>query len=159
MIRKLRNLCTDDRGTALIEMALAAPLLAAVLMGMVDLSRAYSERLQLEQATQRAIEKVFNNQTQSTSFNTLKSEAVSAAQAAGFTNVTSSDVTIDYWLECDGVRQSNYDTPCAAGAIYARYINVAIQKKFVPYFGTQYFPGANSDGTFTLRADAGIRTQ
>ena len=159
MIQKLRNLCADDRGAALIEMALATPFFAAVLMGMVDLSRAYSERLQLEQATQRAIEKVFNNQTQSTSYNTLKSEAVSAAQDAGYTNVTASDVTIDYWLECDGVRQTNYDTNCTGTQVYARYINVAIQKKFTPHFGTQYFPGANSDGTFTLKADAGIRTQ
>ena len=45
------------------------------------------------------------------------------------------------------------------GQVYARYINVAIQKKFAPIFGTQYFPGANSDGTFTLKSDAGIRTQ
>lgn len=159
MMQKLRNLIADDRGTSLVEMALATPIFAALLMGMVDLSRAYSEKLQLEQATQRAIEKVFNNQTQSTSYNTLKSEAVSAAQAAGFTDVTSTDVAIDYWLECDGARQSDYDTSCSGGQIYARYINVAIQKNFVPYFGTKYFPGANSDGTFTLRADAGIRTQ
>jgi Flp pilus assembly protein TadG len=159
MMQKLRSLAADDRGTSLIELALATPILAAVLMGMVDLSRAYSERLQLEQATQRAIEKVFNNQTQSTSYNTLRSEAVSAAHAAGFTEVTASDVTIDFWLECDGARQSNYDTPCSGGQVYARYINVAIQRKFTPHFGTQYFPGANSDGTFTLRADAGIRTQ
>lgn len=159
MMQKLRNLFADDRGTSLIEMALATPILAACLMGMVDLSRAYSERLQLEQATQRAIEKVFNNQTQSTSYNTLKAEAKSAAHDAGFTTVTDTDVTIDYWLECDGARQSNYDTPCSTGQVYARYINVAIQKKFVPYFGTKYFPGANSDGTFTIKADAGIRTQ
>jgi Flp pilus assembly protein TadG len=159
MIRKLSKLCADDRGTSLIEMALATPLLAAVLMGMVDLSRAYSERLQLEQATQRAIEKVFNNQTASTSYNTLKAEGVSAAQDAGFTTVTASDVTIDYWLECNGTRQTNYDTSCTGGQIQSRYLNVAIQKKFTPYFGTQYFPGANSDGTFTLRADSGIRTQ
>ena len=159
MIRKLRHLCADERGTALIEMALATPLLAACLMGMVDLSRAYSERLQLEQASQRAIEKVFNNQTQSTSYNTLKSEAVSAAQDAGYTSVTASDVTIDYWLECNGVRQTDYDTNCTDGPVYSRYINVAIQKKFTPFFGTKYFPGANTDGTFTLKADAGIRTQ
>jgi Flp pilus assembly protein TadG len=159
MIRHLRNLSADDRGAALIEMALATPILAACLMGMVDLSRAYSERLQLEQATQRAIEKVFNNQTQSTSYNTLKSEAVSAAQDAGYTTVTTADVTIDYWLECNGARQSNYDTNCPDGQVFARYINVAIQKKFTPFFGTKYFPGANSDGTFTLKADAGIRTQ
>lgn len=159
MIRKLRNLAADDRGTSLIELALATPIFAAVLMGMVDLSRAYSERLQLEQATQRAIEKVFNNQTQSTSYNTLKAEAKSAAHDAGFTTVTDSDITIDYWLECNGARQASYDTPCGSGQVYARYINVAIRKKFVPNFGTKYFPGANSDGTFTLRADAGIRTQ
>ena len=159
MIRKLRNLAADERGTSLIEMALATPILAACLMGMVDLSRAYSERLQLEQATQRAIEKVFNNQTQSTSYNTLKAEAVSAAQDAGYTGVTASDVTIDFWLECNGARQSDYDTNCTDGQVYARYINVAIQKKFTPFFGTKYFPGANSDGTFTLKADAGIRTQ
>lgn len=159
MIRHLRNLSADDRGAALIEMALATPILAACLMGMVDLSRAYSERLQLEQATQRAIEKVFNNQTQSTSYNTLKSEAVSAAQDAGYSTVTAADVTIDYWLECNGTRQADYDTNCTDGQVYARYINVAIQKKFTPFFGTKYFPGANSDGTFTLKADAGIRTQ
>lgn len=159
MMKKLRSLLADDRGTSLIEMALATPIFAAVLMGMVDLSRAYSEKLQLEQATQRAIEKVFNNQTQSTSYNTLKAEAVSAAQAAGFTEVTSSNVTIDYWLECNGVRQADYDTPCGSGEMYSRYLNVAIQRNFTPYFGTKYFPGANSDGTFTVRADAGIRTQ
>jgi len=159
MIRHLRNLSADERGAALIEMALATPILAACLMGMVDLSRAYSERLQLEQATQRAIEKVFNNQTQSTSYNTLKSEAVSAAQDAGYSTVTAADVTIDYWLECNGARQADYDTNCPDGQVFARYLNVAIQKKFTPFFGTKYFPGANSDGTFTLKADAGIRTQ
>lgn len=159
MMQKLRNLAADDRGTSLIELALATPIFAAVLMGMVDLSRAYSERLQLEQATQRAIEKVFNNQTQSTSYNTLKAEAVSAAHDAGYTTVTATDVTIDYWLECNGVRQATYDAKCPDGQMYARYLNVAIRKKFVPSFGTKYFPGANSDGTFTLRADAGIRTQ
>lgn len=159
MIQKLRNLSADDRGTALIEMALATPIFAAVLMGMVDLSRAYSERLQLEQATQRAIEKVFNNQTDGTSYNTLKAEAVSAAQDAGYTTVTTSNVTIDYWLECNGARQTNYSDNCPDGQLYARYINVAITKRFAPIFGTRYFPGANADGTFTLKSDAGIRTQ
>jgi Flp pilus assembly protein TadG len=159
MIRKLRDLRSDQHGTALIEMALATPFLAAVLVGMVDISRAYSERLQLEQATQRAIEKVFNNQTTSTSYNTLKAEAVSAAHDAGYTTVVATDVTIDFWLECNGVRESNYDSSCDPGELQARYLNVALQKKFTPSFGTKYFPGANSDGTYTIRSDAGIRTQ
>ncbi|HXG82068.1 MAG TPA: TadE/TadG family type IV pilus assembly protein [Sphingomicrobium sp.] len=153
MIQKLRTLAADERGTSLIEMALATPMFAALLMGMVDLSRAYSEKLQLEQASQRAIEKVMNNQTTSTSYNTLKAEAASAA------GIPETDVTIDYWLECNGARQSNYDTSCTSGQIQTRYLNVEVRKKFSPIFGTQYFPGANTDGTFTLKADAGIRTQ
>jgi len=153
MMHKLRNLAADERGTSLIEMALATPIFAALLMGMVDLSRAYSEKLQLEQASQRAIERVMNRQMNSTSYNTLKLEAMAAA------GVAATDVTVDFWLECNGTRQTNYDTSCSSGQIQARYINVAVQKKFTPVFGTKYFPGANTDGTFTIKADAGIRTQ
>lgn len=153
MMHKLRNLAADERGTSLIEMALATPIFAALLMGMVDLSRAYSEKLQLEQASQRAIERVMNRQMNSTSYNTLKLEAMAAA------GVAATDVTVDFWLECNGTRQASYDTSCSSGQIQARYINVAVQKKFTPVFGTKYFPGANADGTFTVKADAGIRTQ
>ena len=153
MIQKLRKLAADDRGTALIELALAIPIFAAALIGMVDLSRAYSEKLQLEQAAQRAIERVMNRQMSSSSFNTLRAEAVAAA------GVALSDVTVDFWLECNAVRQSNYDSSCTSGQIYARYLTVAVQKDFVPSFGTRFFPGANSDGTFTISSEAGIRTQ
>lgn len=153
MMHKLRNLAADERGTSLIEMALATPIFAALLMGMVDLSRAYSEKLLLEQASQRAIERVMNRQMNSTSYNTLKLEAMAAA------GVAATDVTVDFWLECNGTRQASYDTSCSSGQIQARYINVAVQKKFTPVFGTKYFPGANADGTFTVKADAGIRTQ
>ena len=153
MIKKLRNLAADDRGTALIELALAVPILAAALIGMVDLSRAYSEKLKLEQAAQRAIERVMNRQTSSSSYNTLTSEAMAAA------GVDAADVTIDFWLECNGARQSNYDSSCTSGQAYARYLTVAVQKDFIPSFGTRFFPGANSDGTFTISSEAGIRTQ
>lgn len=153
MIQKLRKLAANERGTALIELALAIPIFAAALIGMVDLSRAYSEKLLLEQAAQRAIERVMNRQTTSSSYNTLATEAMDAA------GVAAADVTIDYWLECNGVRKLEYDSSCSPGQVYARYLTVAVQKYFVPSFGTRFFPGANNDGTFTISSEAGIRTQ
>ena len=92
----------------------------------------------LEQATQRAIEKVFNNQTQSTSYNTLKSEAVSAAHppASPKSPPAMSPSTIGWSATA---RQTNM-TFLQRHRVYARYINVQIQRKFTPYFGTQYFP-------------------
>lgn len=159
MIRRFQSLARDESGASLIEMGLAMPVLASLLIGMVDISRAYSAKLQLEQAAYRAIEKVQQYNTTSSTYNTLKSEAAAAATAAGFTGVTDSNVTVDYWLECNGTRAANYDSVCPGSQTYARWVTVDINANFTPMFASRRWPGANSDGTFTLHGQAGLRTQ
>ena len=153
MMRRLRSLVRDERGTSLIEMAMVAPVFATLLVGMVDISRAYSAKLQLEQAAQRSIEKVQQYQATSSTYATLYTEA---ADAAG---VRVQDVTVDYWLECNGTRTADYTSSCTTGQAYSRYITVSIDKDYQPMFGTRFFPGANADGTFTITGEAGLRTQ
>jgi Flp pilus assembly protein TadG len=145
----------DDRGTAVIEMGLAAPILAVLLIGMVDLSRGYSAKLQLTQAAQRSIEKIMQGTQNTTVFQALKTEAATAA------GVPEANVTVDWWLECNGTRQTNYDTTCPSGQNFARYLNVRITKNFKPMFNTRYagFRGPNSDGSYNLVGQAGIRVQ
>ena len=53
-----RSLRSDDRGAAVIEMALVAPVFALMVIGISDMSNAYSQKLALEQGAQRSIEKV-----------------------------------------------------------------------------------------------------
>ena len=159
MIRPWHSLARDERGASIIEMAMAMPVLAGLLIGMVDISRAYSAKLQIEQAAQRAIEKVQQYNTSESTYATLRTEAASAARAAGFTAVADSDVTIDYWLECNGTRQANYDTVCTGGQAYARWITLDIPAKFTPMFSSRRWPGSNSDGTYTIHGKAGLRTQ
>jgi Flp pilus assembly protein TadG len=159
MIRQIQSLARDEGGASIIEMGLMLPILASLLIGMVDISRAYSAKLLLEQSAYRAIEKVQQYNTVESTYNTLKSEAGSAARAAGFTSVTDNDVTIDYWLECNGTRQTNYDTVCGSGQTYARWITVDITAKFTPMFSSSRWPGSNTDGTYTLHGKAGLRTQ
>jgi Flp pilus assembly protein TadG len=164
-MRKIASLRRDESGASIIEMALILPVFTTMLLGMVDISRAYSAELQLEQSGYRAIEKVQQYQATEDTYTTLKNEAVSAANAAGFTDVTTSNVTVDYWLECDGVRQGNgtpgngYDTTCSSGQRYGRWVNVSLTHKFKPLFASNIWPGSNSDGTYTLHASAGLRTQ
>jgi Flp pilus assembly pilin Flp len=153
MTRLFRSLAGDERGTSLIEMAMVAPVLASMLVGMVDISRAYSAKLQLEQAAYRSIEKVQQYRTTTDTYTTLQAEAASAA------DVNASAVTVDPWLECNGVRQTGYQGVCPGVQVPTRYITVSIQKMFTPMFGTRYFPGANTDGTYTLTGQAGLRTQ
>jgi Flp pilus assembly protein TadG len=159
MIRDIRTLARDEGGASIIEMAMMMPVLASLLIGMVDISRAYSAKLQLEQSAYRAIEKVQQYNTTSSTYDTLKDEAASAAQAAGFSNVTASNVTIDFWLECDGTRAAAYNSVCGPTQTFARWVTVDISGTFTPMFSSRTWPGANSDGTYTLHGKAGLRTQ
>jgi Flp pilus assembly protein TadG len=148
----LSRLRQDKRGAAIIELALAAPILTTLLIGMVDIGRGYSMKLQLEQSAQRAIEKVMNGQADKSSAAALKTEAATTA------GVSESAVVVDFWLECNGVRQATYDSTCGTGQIYRRYLTVQITKTFNPMFATKWL-GANTDGSFTVVGKTGVRTQ
>ena len=152
MIRFAR-LARDDRGASIVELALVVPIMGSLLIGMVDLSRAYSHKLKLEQAAQRAIEKVQQYQAASSTYGTLQTEAANAA------NVAASNVTIDFWLECNGTRATDYNSVCTSGQTYARWVTVDVTGTFSPLFRSKHYPGANTDGTFTLHGVAGMRTQ
>lgn len=153
MSRCLHCIWPDDRGNSVIELALILPVLTGLLMGTVDISRAVSAKLQVEQAAQRAIELVQRSDFQESDTATLKSDAALAA------DVSEDDVDVDAWLECDGTRQTNFDDVCSDSAVSAKYVQVTIEKSFTPMFGLDYFPGANADGTVTLSSTAGIRAQ
>lgn len=148
-INKLKR---DERGTSVIELALISPVLAMLIIGTVDLSKAYSEKLRLEQSAHRAIERVQVLSANGTTSGTLKAEAAEAAE------VDLTDVTVDFWLECDGVRAAEYDTVCASGQSYARYLTVTIVDEYEPFFPLKTF-GANENGKYDLNGQAGIRTQ
>jgi Flp pilus assembly protein TadG len=159
MMRLIRRLGRDERGASIIEMALILPVFSTLVIGVADISRAYSQKLLLEQAAFRAIEKVQQYQSNASTYNTLKSEAVTAATASGFTDVTTTNVTVDYWLECGGVRQADYNTTCATEAQTARWITIDIPHSFSPMFASNRWPGSNTNGSYTLHGRAGLRTQ
>lgn len=160
MTKRIFQLARDERGTSIIELALILPLLATLVVGMVDISNGYSAKLQLEQAAQRSIEKAVNGEKETAFFQTLRSEAMAAA------GVNLDAVTVQYWLECNGVSQNtspgtmdaDYGKKCADNVPYSRYVNVRIQKNYAPMFKAMML-GSNADGTFTLVGEAGVRVQ
>jgi Flp pilus assembly protein TadG len=153
MIRSmLHRLKRDERGAAVIELALAAPVLALMTVGIADLSNGFNRKLNLEQASQRAIEKVM----QTTGTTTV--EATIIAEAAAQAKVPVSNVSVAYQLECNGTKQTNPSGTCAAGQKEARYIMVTVTDKYTPMFPMK-FGGINADGTYHLSATAGMRTQ
>jgi Flp pilus assembly protein TadG len=163
MMRRLVRLRRDERGASIIEMALVAPFLATLVIGMIDISRGYSAKLQLEQAAQRAVEKAMQGMQGDESteiFEGLKAEAAETA------DVEENAVTVRYWLECNGVSQNtstatmaaDYEKVCPTGQYYSRHLNVSIEKVYTPMF-QMHWMGSNPDGSFDLVGEAGMRVQ
>lgn len=155
MIRLLRKLGCDQRGNSFVEMAFITPILATLLVGTIDISDAVSTKVKTEQAAQRAIElaQTASYSTASAMTSALQTEATNAAGAG-------SSATATAWAECDHSTQVDFDTgTCSTGQSYDRYVSVTVQNTFTPMFGTSLFPGANADGTVTVKGYAALRLQ
>jgi Flp pilus assembly pilin Flp len=151
MSRRHRNPIADERGAAVIELALVAPILALMTIGIIDVSQAFNRRLTLEQAAQRAIEKVMQTTGNTTPEETIKAEA--AAQG----DVSENDVIVTYRLECDGEAAEDFDTECDEGAAESRWLQVTVSGTYEPMFPTHYF-GDSDDKLYHMTATAGMRT-
>lgn len=148
MIKRLKNLSRDDRGAVIVELAIVAPMIALLTVGIVDMSNGFSRKLKIEQAAQRSIEKIMNTSASDTIENTLAAEA--AAQA----NVPLDNVTVAYRLECDGVVTDADE--CGEDQESSQWISVTVTDKYEPMFA-RHFGGINGDGTYHLEATAGVR--
>ncbi|MEO7276396.1 MAG: TadE family protein [Sphingomicrobium sp.] len=173
------RLRADDRGAAIIELALVAPMFAAMTIGVIDLSNAYSRKLALEQGAQRAIEKVMQTTEVDTVENTLKTEAVcqvNGTNADGTCKtapISAANVTVNYRVECvsNGTVSSTQTTTdstafdaITCGALREqKYIEVKVTDSYAPMFPL-HFSGykAASGGLaagYQMQAIAGVRTE
>ena len=177
MSPRIRKLVADVRGAAVVELAIVAPVLATMMIGVIDMSNAYSRKLALEQGAHRAIEKIMQTTEDSTVEATLSSEVicqVNGTNANGTCKsspITASNVTVSYRLECKAANgsiaaQTSTDATafdaltCGTGTVSeARYIKVAVTDKYTPMFPIHFGSFNTADGTYHLSAAAGMRTQ
>jgi len=173
---RLSRLAADARGAAVIELAMVAPILGLMIIGIVDMSNAFSKKLALEQGAQRAIEKIMQTTELDTVEGTLKTETVCQVNGTNTDGtcktspITTANVTVTYRLECTDAggtiaSQTNTDATtfdaytCAGGTVTeARYIEVVVTDTYTPLFPI-HFSFINGDGTYHLSATAGMRTQ
>jgi len=177
MIRVLHAFRASDRGAAVIEMALVAPVLALGVIGIVDVSNAYSRKLALEQGVQRAVEKIANTTENSTVEATLANEVkcqVNGSTTSGGTTTCNTSatqvITVSWRLDCttggtttttSTVSSATYDTlvnGCTSPSTKAGYVQVTVTDKYSPLFPVHFAAFNTSDSTYHLAATAGVRT-
>ena len=149
MMKRLRSFIRDNRGTAVVELAIVSPMIALLTVGVIDLSNAYGKKLKIEQAAQRSIEKIMNTSASDTIQNTL------AAEAAHQADVSLDKVQVSYHLECDGAATDAAE--CGEEQQASQWISVTVTDQYTPIFNT-YF-GTSGDGLYHVSATAGVRIQ
>jgi Flp pilus assembly protein TadG len=147
-----RALAADARGASIIELAIAVPFLLVMTLGMVDAAMGYSARLQIQQAAARTIEMATAGGINSAAFQNMQAEAATAS------GQDSSHVTVDSWLECDGVRQTSFTGSCTSGQQVGRFASVTINSTYAPILSAamQIFHLPTS---FPIQGKASVRMQ
>lgn len=171
-----RILRHDERGAAMVEMAMVAPVLALCVVGIVDISNAYSKKLALEQGAQRAIEKIMNTTETSTVEATLANEAVcqvngmNADGTCKTSPISTSNVTVTWRVDCTAANGSVTTQTTTSSATYdgyltsacagtrSGYVQVTVTDTYAPLFPIHFASINTSDSTYHLSATAGTRT-
>jgi hypothetical protein len=154
----VRRLVGCARGGSMIEFSMIAPLLGFLMLGLADFAMAFSKQIQLEQAASRAIELASAAGPGRASYAFVRDEAATAA------GEPTGNVTLDNWLECDGVRQTDFAGTCPnASQQIARYISIRITSQFSPPFDYaligRVFGSSGFGGPVTLVGDSTVRVQ
>ena len=145
-----KKLARADGGTATLELALILPIFATMLIGVVDITTAFNRKLELEQAVQRAIERVMQTTTTQTVEANIKAEAAAAA------GIPVDDVIVVYTQTCNGTSTPT-DQDCPSGETQVLYTNVSASAPFTPMFPLARL-GMIED-KFMLKVETGIRTK
>jgi Flp pilus assembly protein TadG len=171
----MRRIVRQERGAVVIELALIAPILTTMIIGVVDISNAYSQKLTLEQGAQRAIEKMLQTSQETTVDQSLQDEVVcqvngtqtdeDGVESCKTGLITTDDVTVTDRLECidaDGTSQVSIGADalkdCDDDQTETRYVSVAVTSVYAPMFPI-HFSGYNSaKGGYPINVTAGVRT-
>ena len=164
MMTRLLTLGRANRGAAIIELAIVAPVIALMTIGVVDLSNGFNAKLRLEQAAQRSIEKVMQTTGVTSVEDTIANEAIcqfngtNADGSCKAAPITTANVTVTKSLYCDAATAPTADPDCAAGEVESKWIKVTIWTEYAPLFPVQ-FSGIDAGGKYRIEASAGIRTE
>ena len=155
--RLARRICTEARGSAVIELSFVLPIVMLMFAGMIDLTRVAIARIDTEQAAQRATDLALAKLPTDASATYLRTEAASAA------GVEASAVTAEFFLECNGTRQSVFTGACTAGQVTGRFASVSIRRTVTMLFDWHSLSTMfNSDvlpSSVTVTGDSVVRFQ
>jgi hypothetical protein len=132
MIARLASLLRDRRGNATIELAFMTPILLVMGLASIDATLGFVHRMNVQEQAQIGADYVYSKMEDIPLAAQIKLE-INAA-----TGVPVSDITIDEWVECDGVV---VHTPMCVqpGATETKFMTINVDGTYTPILDIPYF--------------------
>lgn len=126
-----RRLKEERSGAALVEFALVAPVLATMVIGMVDCSLWIMARLTVERASRAGAEYAVINGYDSTSISTAVTSATTSR--SGYMSSIAASPAPTQWCGCpttSGVTPATCGTTCSGGLEAGTYVTANAQSNY-----------------------------
>jgi hypothetical protein len=136
---RARRLMGDDRGSSLIEMAVVAPLLLVLFVGMIDFGRYFYAGVELGNAARAGVQ--YGARSALTAVDAAGMESAARNDAH---DITLGKVAASYFCSCHGaagtaVPCDGLPDPCLSAADYRElHVTVMVQSAFAPLIS---YPG------------------
>lgn len=129
----IHRLSFETRGTSLIELAIVAPVLAGLLLGMVDGSLLVQRRIELQEVAAQ-LANIAASKAPTTS--TITDLTAVASSMAG---IPQNQVTLTLGIRCNNGSIKALDATCNAGEQHSTIMTIRLQDEFGPDSGSVGF--------------------
>lgn len=130
------SLSRDRRAAALVEFAFAAPVLAGLLIGLVDLSMYISSNLSVERAARAGGEYAVVNGYSATGVAAAVTSATRTRN--GYLSAISASPAPTKWCACPnattGLATATCGTTCSSGLAAGSYVTATATARYTPLF-------------------------
>jgi Flp pilus assembly protein TadG len=146
----LRRLCRDRRGGAVIETAMAMPVLLVLSFAFIDLTQAFAFRMSMQEYSQTAADFIVASGTKTPTDSEIQKVV---ADSSGF---PTSAVKITRSFDCNGKAASSTSSGCPnASDLRVNYIKVTVTGTYTPLLKISDF--ADYVPTRTISQSATVR--
>ena len=148
MKRAQKTFATDERGSAIVEMAVVAPLLALLLIGTVEIGSYMYDGIEVGNAARAGVQ--YGAQSMATASDGAGIVAAATADAKELQSLT---VTSATYCTCDSNHAATVTcagtSPCAASDPRDTFVSATASMAFQPFLT---YPGLPSTLTITRQA-------
>lgn len=147
--RIARALARQDGGNATIELALVAPVLLTMALGVIDLAMGFSHKMQMQHYAQVGADYVVATLETNPQASDVKDEVANAS------GLDKGKISISEWVECDGVKNPN-ETQCAKiDALQYNFMQIDVSDTYQPMLDipglADYVGNTRNVGSVTVR--------